>query len=128
MDEERMRVLGMLEKGQISAAEAAELLRALGGRDADTAASDRGRDWSGARQGRWFRVRVTDRESGRERANFAVPLGMLNFPFGMAHGFGPWRPRGHVGDILEALHKGHRGTVFDVSGGGSEERVEISIE
>ncbi|MGI8552825.1 MAG: SHOCT-like domain-containing protein [Dehalococcoidia bacterium] len=120
MNEERMRILELLEKGQINAQEAAELLKAVGtnGSRQEEARQDRGR---------WFRIRITDSSTGRERANFAIPLAMLSFPFGMASGFGMWKTRGKMDEILEAVRSGRRGTLFDIKGGDAE-RIEIIVD
>src|SRR5690349_3753991 len=106
MNQERLRVLELLEQGQITAAEAAELLRALGDEDDEgderngrgrrhrRDERERERDrFEGGRRGlpRWFRVRVTDTRTGRMWANVSIPYGMVNsglrfapgnFPFG----------------------------------------------
>jgi hypothetical protein len=70
MQEERMRILKMLEDGKISAEEAARLLDALAGtRPAD----------GGPSAGKKIRVRVTDPESGRQTVNLTVPIGLARF-------------------------------------------------
>ena len=69
MDEDRMRILKMLEEGKINAEEAAKLLEALGGR-AETGPAGKGE------RARWFRVRVTDTKTGRKKVNINIPLGL----------------------------------------------------
>lgn len=127
---ERMRILELLEQGKITAAEAAELLSALEDRGRDR--RERGR-WSGWGPSepppgapRRFRLRVTDTRTGREHANFTLPLGMLGIGIGIGRKF---RMPGnqHMDMIMEAVRAGKRGTIFDISGGDGE-RVEISIE
>jgi hypothetical protein len=127
---ERMRILEMLQEGKINAAEAADLLSAI---------EDRGRDrrertrWSGwgapeppPRGPHRFRLRVTDTRTGREHANFTLPLGMLGVGIGIGKKF---RMPGnqHMDVLMDAVRQGRRGTIFDVSGGDGE-RVEIIIE
>src|SRR5689334_9351266 len=76
LNNERMRVLELLEQGKITAAEAAELLRALGDDDRELMAG--GAAPRGERP-RWFRVRVTEVATGRQKANVSIPFGMVNF-------------------------------------------------
>lgn len=129
-DAERMRILEMLEQGTITSAEAAELLSALDERPAEGRRRERERpaaEEAGAEPPRRFRVRVSERSSGRVRANVIVPLRMVGLGLGMAHRFkGSGPPQ--LDDIIDAVRAGKRGTVFDVAGGDGNERVEIIIE
>ena len=73
--EERLQILKMIEEGKISAAEGAELLRAL-----DTK-GERGptlEPMKGTSNPRWFRVRVTDMQTGRNKVNVNIPMGLVN--------------------------------------------------
>jgi hypothetical protein len=128
MNPERMRVLELLEQGKISAAEAAELLRALG--DEDEPGGRRGEERRGD-QPRWFRVRVTDTATGRPRANVSIPWGVVNFGMRFAPGNLPFRRKGtprQVDELFEALRTGRRGTIYDVTDGKDGERIEIIVE
>src|SRR5207302_11012093 len=126
--EERLQILQLLEQQKITAAEAAELLAALGQRTRDgrrrwlaeelAPASDRAR---------WFRVRVTDEHTGRVRTNVSVPIGMVGFGLGFARRFRNVPGVGMVDDLFDAVRSGRRGTIFDVSNEGGE-RVEILID
>src|SRR5215207_905721 len=131
-DAERLRILELLEQGKITAAEAAELLAALG---------DRGRNGKRRERGRWltedlgpapgrarfFHVRVTDQHSGRTRTNVSVPIGMVGFGLAFASRFRTIPGMQHVDDLLEAVRTGRRGVIFDVAGEHGE-RVEIFID
>jgi hypothetical protein len=133
-DNERLRILELLEQHKISAAEAAELLAALGtrGRDGRRMRGDRGR-WLAEELGppsdraRWFRVRVTDQRTGRLRTNVSVPIGMVGFGLGFARRFRNIPGVNTVDEMFEAVRAGRRGTIFDVSNEGGE-RVEILID
>jgi hypothetical protein len=134
-DQDRLRVLELLEQQKITAAEASELLAALGDR------GDRGRDarrrernrWlaeelaPAADRARWFRVRVTDQRTGQMRTNVSVPIGMVGFGLGFARRFRHIPGVEHVDDLFEAVRAGRRGTIFDVANEGGE-RVEIFID
>ena len=134
-DQDRLRVLELLEQQKITAAEASELLAALGDR------GERGREgrrrernrWlaeelaPAADRARWFRVRVTDQRTGQMRTNVSVPIGMVGFGLGFARRFRHIPGVGHVDDLFEAVRAGRRGTIFDVANEGGE-RVEIFID
>jgi hypothetical protein len=129
---DRMRILQLVEEQKITAAEASELLAALG----DESRGPRGRErqrWLAEELGppadraRWFRVRVTDQRTGQLRTNVSVPIGMVGFGLGFARRFRNIPGVTHVDDLFEAVRKGRRGTIFDISNEGGE-RVEILID
>jgi hypothetical protein len=128
-DAERLRILQLLEQQKITAAEAAELLAALGG---EGRRRER-RRWLAEElappsdRARWFRVRVTDQRTGHTRTNVSVPIGMVGFGLGFARRFRNIPGVGAVDDLFEAVRAGRRGTIFDVSNEGGE-RVEILID
>ncbi len=133
LNHERMRVLELLEQGKISAAEAAELLRALGDDDRDAVADEAPR----GERPRWFRVRVTDVASGRPKANVSIPFGVVNFGLRFAPNNFRFMGRGgkggigmprQVDDLLDALRSGRRGTLYDITDGNEGERIEIIVE
>ena len=131
-DADRLRILELLEKQIITAAEAAELLAALGDRGRDVRRRERykwlAEDLAPASdRARWFRVRVTDQRSGRMRTNVSVPIGMVGFGLGFARRFRNIPGVEHVDDLFDAVRNGRRGTIFDVSNEGGE-RVEIFID
>ena len=131
-DSERLRILHLLEQKKITAAEAAELLAALGERTHEGRRRDRGR-WIAdelappSDRARWFRVRVTDEHTGRVRTNVSVPIGMVGFGLGFARRFRNVPGVNVVDDLFEAVRSGRRGTIFDVANEGGE-RVEILID
>ncbi|HEY0581506.1 MAG TPA: hypothetical protein VGE94_04940 [Chloroflexota bacterium] len=130
-DAERLRILELLEQQKITAAEASDLLAALGERGRD---SRRGRQrWlaedlgPAADRARWFRVRVTNQQTGHVRTNVSVPIGMIGFGLGFARRFRNIPGVGNVDDLFEAVREGRRGTIFDVAN-ETGERVEIFID
>jgi hypothetical protein len=130
--DERLRILRLLEQKKITAAEAAELLAALGERGPDVRRRERGR-WlvedlgPPSDRARFIRVRVTDERTGRVRTNVSVPIGMVGFGLGFARRFRNIPGVAAVDDLFEAVRSGRRGTIFDVSNEGGE-RVEIFID
>ncbi len=122
--EERMQILKMIEEGKISASEGAELLRTL-------AQGDRGPEaepLKGASNPRWFRVRVTDLRSGRNKINVNIPMGLVNVGIKMGARFAPEVEGVEYKEIMEAIRSGQQGKVLDVTNDEEGERVEIFVE
>jgi hypothetical protein len=127
VDEERRRILEMLEQGKISAAEADELLAAL-------EAPSRKEDFVGLGSERAPRlhIRITDIHSGRVKTDVVIPTGMLGRKWAkrLAHLFSghPHMGPPHMRGLEEAAKVGTKGTIVDVSDDRRGERVEIVIE
>lgn len=122
--EERMQILRMIEEGKISAAEGAELLRAL----------DQNRRGAppeplkGASAPRWFRVRVTDVGTGRNKVNVNIPMGLVNVGIKMGAKFAPEIEGAEYNEIMEAIRSGQQGKIMDIYDDEDGERVEIFVE
>ena len=114
---ERMQILKMIEEGQITAEEGAKLLDALEA----TGAEER------AAPARWFRVRVTDMETGKHKVNINLPLGLLNIGAKIGAKFSaPFDL--DIDEIVRAVREGARGKIVDLEDTEDGERVEIYIE
>ncbi len=128
MDEERMKVLKMLEGGKVDAAEAARLLEALA--EGATAADGAPARAAGGGRGKALRIRVYERGSERARVNVNVPLRLAKW----ALKFAPASARARLGereidlDELERLLDEGPGEVITVEDAEKGERVEITIE
>jgi hypothetical protein len=123
--EERLQILKMIEEGKISAAEGAELLRAL-----DTK-GERGQPlepMKGTSNPRWFRVRVTDVQTGRNKVNVNIPMGLVNVGIKMGARFAPEIEGAKFDSIMEAVRSGQQGKIIDIVDSEDGERVEIFVE
>jgi hypothetical protein len=124
VQEERLRILELLEKGRISAGEAEELLDALG----EPAEPSRERATIGGRMIR-LRIRITDLKTGQVKTNINVPLGSWGLIRRIARSRWGRRVAGaYIADIQHAARVGARGHIVDVSDENSGERVEILVE
>ena len=91
--EERVKILKMVQDGKLTAEQAAELLQVLD----DKPAAHAGPGMppmppfspAAGRGGRWFRVRVTDTNTGKVRVNVRMPVGMLSAGMKMGMRFSP---------------------------------------
>ena len=122
--EERMQILRMIEEGKITASEGAELLRTL-------AKSDRGRQnepMKGSSAPRWFRVRVTETGTGRNKVNVNIPMGLVNVGIKMGAKFAPEIEGEQYEAIMEAIRSGRQGKILDVIDEEDGEHVEIFVE
>jgi len=122
--EERMQILKMIEEGKISAADGAELLRAL---DRDNSAKPN-EPLKGASTPRWFRVRVTDLSTGKSKVSVNIPMGLVNVGMKMGARFAPDMEGVDFEQLTEAVRSGASGKVMDVIDEEEGERVEIFVE
>ena len=123
--EERLQILKMIEEGKISAAEGAELLRALDTKGDRPASPE---PLKGASAPRWFRVRVTDVNTGRNKVNINIPMGLVNVGIKMGARFAPEIEGQRLEDMLDAVRSGQLGKVMDITDEEDGERVEIFVE
>ena len=117
MQEERRKILNMVEKGSITAGEASQLLEAVRDRE-----ENRRR-----RKPRWVRIRVTDMDEDRVRVNLTLPVGLVRA--GLRAG---GRIAGVEGldtaGLEDMLNRGEIGQILDVRDEDDGERVEIFVE
>ncbi len=124
--DERMQILKMIQEGKITAEEGAKLLQALsaGGKaDKRPPAPP-----PGTTDPRWFRVRVTDLRSGKNKVNVNIPMGLVNVGLRMGARFAPNVEGVNYEEIMTAIRSGASGKVMDVTDEESGERVEIFVE
>lgn len=122
--EERMQILKMIEEGKISAAEGADLLRALDKKDSGAASEP----LRGASQPRWFRVRITDVTSGRNKVNVNIPMGLVHVGMKMGARFAPDMEGVNYEQLMESIRMGKQGKVIDITDDDDGERIEIFVE
>ncbi len=121
--EERMRILRMVENGQVTAEEGASLLTAL-----DEASAKGGYEFGGEGEPKWFRVRVTDMETGENKVNVNIPLGLVDVGMRMGAKFAPNMSEVNVEDMLQAIREGTRGKIIDVDDIEGGKHIEVFVE
>lgn len=121
---ERMQILRMIEEGKISASEGADLLRAIQ-QEGDIEPEE---PLKGGSSPKWLRVRVTDLDSGRQKANINVPLGLVNVGMRMGARFAPEISGVKFDELISAVEGGAEGRIIDVEDIDDNERVEIFVE
>ncbi len=118
MYSERDRILKMVEAGQVSASEAAQLLDAL---SAEQRAADRSR-------GRLVRVRVTDIPTGRQKANVTIPVGLVNVGLRLGARLAPQLSDTALAELVRSIERGSTGRLLEWQDLEEGERVELFVE
>ncbi|HBB65971.1 MAG: hypothetical protein A2X28_00570 [Elusimicrobia bacterium GWA2_56_46] len=124
MNEEKMKILKMLEEKKISSADAMALLEALSRLE--------GKETHSARTGgRFLKIRVYENGAPGAKVNVNIPIAWSKFmaPFIEQKIGQKLKERGcemDVEKIREALEAGEIGKIVDINDGGN--KVEISIE
>jgi hypothetical protein len=118
--EERLRILKLIESGQVKAEEGAQLLDALGENTA------RGRSYNP--RSYILRVRVTDLSNHRQKINVTIPAGLIDVGIKLGARLFPRGGGPTVDEIRRAVESGITGRVFDMQDLDEGERVEIFIE
>lgn len=118
MQEERRKVLEMLQNGKITVDDANRLLTVLGEQEGKLRTQ---------RRPRWVRIRVTATDTGRTRVNVTLPIGLVKA--GLRAGGSIAGIEGLDTKDLEALlNRGEVGHWVDIVDERDTERVEISVE
>ena len=119
MTEERTRILKMLEEKKISAEDAAKLLDAMKGADAES------------RKNKFLKVKVWEKGSDRAKVNVTLPLGLVKWGLKMA----PESAKAKIADhdidlkvVTEALEKGITGKLIEVDEDEKGEHIEVWLE
>jgi len=142
--EERMKILKMIQEGKISPDQGVQLLQALDegaqkakGRQALTTPTPPplpniptppGGQPANRGGGRWFRVLVTDTQTGRTRVNVRLPVGLVSAGVKMGARFAPQVEGLDAEQLMHYLNSGETGKIVDVYDEEDGEHVEVFIE
>jgi len=122
LSEERRKVLQMVEEGKLSPEDGARLLSALG--QADEPQEETAPASSAGMNGRYFRVRVTNLTTGKQKVTVNIPLGLVEF--GLR--FVPENDKFDPEMLRQAIRDGLTGRIVEVLDDEKGDRVEIFIE
>ena len=132
--EERIKILKMVQDGKITADQAADLLKALEGRTSQAGGAPAGPAapgapaQAGAQRGRWFRVRITDTDTGKTRVNVRMPLSVVTAGMKMGMRFSPEVEGMDISQLAELIQSGETGQIVDVFDEEDGEHVEVFVE
>jgi hypothetical protein len=116
--DERLRVLKMVESGQVKAEEGARLLDALSG----------GREQRGQNPAKVLRVRVTDVVTSRQKVNVTVPVTLIGVGVKLGARLLPQGGSAAMRDLQRLVESGASGRIFEMQDLEEGERVEIFVE
>jgi hypothetical protein len=123
--EERMQILNMVAEGKISAEDGAKLLAALETEKRPKSPPGMPRESSAPR---WFRVRVTDLETGKCKVNVNLPMSLVEVGTRMGARFAPELEGMDFLDLFDQIKGGAQGKIIEVEDAEDGERVEIYVE
>ncbi len=126
--EERLRILKMVQDGKISAEEGIRLMDALNesGRSKNTKTVME--PVTSRRAGRWFRVRVTDRVTGKIKVDIRLPVNVVKAGSKLGARFSPEVSGLDINQVLEYVDAGTTGRIFELTHDSDQELVEVFIE
>lgn len=125
MSEERARILQMVSEGRIDAQQGVELLEAL--KTAKTP-DGTGPQLTANKKANWFRVRVTNMETGRPQVNVNLPFSLVRAGIKFGARFAPEAQDIDWDELIQAIDDGAVGKLVDVEDLESGEKVEIFVE
>jgi len=130
--EERIKILKMVQDGKITVDQAADLLKALEGRSAPAAGvpgqAVPPRQAGAPHGGRWFRVRITDTNTGKTRVNVRMPLSVVTAGMKMGMRFSPEVEGMDIQQLADLIQSGETGQIVDVFDEKDGEHVEVFVE
>lgn len=82
----------------------------------------------GSGQKNWFRIRVGNLETGKNRVSVNIPMGMLNIGFKIANRFAPELEGLNWPELQQMVAEADSGLLVDVQDEDSNEHVQIYID
>jgi hypothetical protein len=126
--EERMKILKMIQEGTLTAEQGMQLLESLQEpkKSADTAFQPNSS--VPGRGPRWFRVCVTDTNTGKVRVNVRLPVNVITAGAKMGARFSPEVQGLDMEELMNLIRSGEIGKIVDVFDEKDGEHVEVYLE
>lgn len=125
---ERLKILKLVQDGKISAEEGIELLDLITDKSTKGKTAGTEPEIPTRPPGQWFRVVVTDINTGKTRVNVRLPVSLVNAGMKMGARFSPQVDGLDKNTLMEFLKSGTTGKVVDVVDDEDGEHVEVYIE
>jgi hypothetical protein len=125
--EERIKILKLIQDGKISAEQGVQLLEALQEPLKQKTESSSAQP-KGAQVARWFRVSVTDTDSGKVRVNVRLPVNLITAGAKMGARFSPEVEGLDMDQLMTLIKAGEIGKIVDVVDEKDGEHVEVFLE
>ena len=119
--DERNRILNMVESGQITAAQAAQLLDAL--------LSEREQPGERVRN-RTVRIWMTDMATNSKKMNVTatMPINLISMTLHLLTRMAPQLNDGTIQNVMRAIERGNTGRLLDLQDLEEGKRIEIFVE
>jgi len=120
--DERNRILHMIETGQMTAEQAAQLLDALG--------TERERSFVDRNRNRTVRIRVTNSAASRQKINLTatLPVYLIEVSLRLGTHLIPQLSGSALEGLLRSIEEGATGRLLDIQDLEAGERVEIFVD
>jgi hypothetical protein len=128
MDQEKLRILKMIEEGKISAAEGAKLMEAL---ESNGVKDETGGQRTGGSMGNQLRIRVSDTDTGHVKVNLTIPIGIAHMVRSLIpqSEMAKLETQGvNLNAVFEMVSSGKMGKILDVEDQEHHHHVQISVE
>lgn len=125
---ERLKILKLVQEGKISAEEGIELLDLITDKGPKGKSSTPEQETPSRPNAQWFRVVVTDTNTGKTRVNVRLPVSLVNAGMKMGARFSPQVDGLDRSQLMAFLKSGETGKVVDVIDDEDGEHVEVYIE
>ena len=125
--EERVKILKLVQDGKISADQGVQLLEALQDPLKHKAEGQNGQP-KGTQVARWFRVSVTDTDTGKVRVNVRLPVNLITAGVKMGARFSPEVEGLDMDQLMTLIKAGEIGKIVDVVDEKDGEHVEVFLE
>ena len=129
--EERLKILKMIQEGKITAEQGMKLLEALGQTNrpgVQPLRPDFPSSSGASHAARWFRVRVTDMDTGRIRVNIRMPINVVTTGVKLGARFSPEVEGLDMTQLMNAIRSGETGQIVDVIDEKDGEHIEVFLE
>jgi hypothetical protein len=121
-NEERLKILKMIDDGKITAEEGAKLLGTLSENRKPAPRPTLRANLGGAR---WLKIRVSDMVTGKAKATVNLPIGLVDAGLNIASKYAPDIA---FDELIQSINEGALGKIIDVEDDEDGEHVEIYIE
>ena len=122
-NDERIKILSMLQEGKIDSSEAARLLQAL-----DESARPTAEEAKAAKKPRYLHIKVTREIDGESVADIKVPISIVNAGMRMGAKFSPHMAGMDPDMLAELLKSDEPSQIIDVTDEEDGEHVQIFLE
>lgn len=129
-NDERVAILKMIEEDKITAEQGLKLLEALNSPTTSKAPVVQAAPKAGSleKNGRYFRVVVTNTQTGKIKAHVTLPMSLVNWGLRIGAHFSPEVEGINMEELGEILQNTEHGKIVDVLDEEDGEHVEIFID